>query len=77
MPLLSPYSQSGATTPASTSRVMSGASENATTSAASPASTARLCSPELPYDWSNSTPAPSSVDLKASISFAYASRGVE
>jgi hypothetical protein len=38
--------QPSSTSPASTSLVMSGSSENATTSAGSPPSTARDCSPE-------------------------------
>ena len=42
--------QSSATRPALTRRVMSGSSENATTSAGRPASTARLWSPEAPKD---------------------------
>ena len=42
------WSQSSATLPALTRRVMSGASEKATMSAVRPASTARLCSPEAP-----------------------------
>src|SRR5450759_61738 len=58
------------TRPASTSRAMSGASENSTTSAGSPASTARLCSPDEPYDSLNSTFAPASVFWKAGISSA-------
>ena len=53
------------TRPASTRRVMSGSSENETTSAGSPASTARLCSPEAPKDSLNETPAPAGVFLKA------------
>ena len=38
--------QSSSTRPASTSRVMSGSSENSTTSAGRPPSTARDCSPD-------------------------------
>src|SRR3954449_5501999 len=41
---------------ASTSRVMSGSSENATRLACRPLSTARLWSPDAPYDCVNSTP---------------------
>ena len=58
-------SQSSATRPASTSRVMSGSMENETTSAFRPASTARLCSPEAPNDVLNDTPRPSGVPAKA------------
>src|SRR5690349_2829117 len=43
--------QLGSTSLACTSRVTSGSSENATMSALSPAATARLWSPEAPYDW--------------------------
>src|SRR5665648_534819 len=58
------------TRPAPTSRAMSGASENPTTSAGSPASTARLCSPDEPYDSLNATFAPAAVFWKAGISSA-------
>src|SRR5215203_5341489 len=57
--------QSSSTRPASTSRVMSGSSENSTTSAGSPPSTARDWSPEPPYDCLNDTPLPPEVLLKA------------
>ena len=60
--------QSLSTRPASTSRVMSGSSENSTTSAGRPPSTARDCSPEAAYDWSKPTPLPALVLLKAGIS---------
>ena len=53
---------------ASTSRVMSGSSENSTTSAGRPPSTARDCSPDAAYDWLKLTPLPSGVLLKAGIS---------
>ena len=56
--VLAARSSRAPTMSASTRRVMSGSSENATTSARRPASTARLCSPEAPNDWSNSTPSP-------------------
>ena len=46
MPLYSFWFQSLSTRPASTSRVMSGSSENSTTSAGRPPSTARDCSPD-------------------------------
>ena len=61
--------QSSSTRPASTRRVMSGSSENSTTSAGSPPSTARDCSPDAAYDCSKLTPLPSGVLLKAGISF--------
>ncbi len=47
---------------------MSGASENATTSASRPDATARLCSPDAPYDWENETPLPAADFWKAGIS---------
>ena len=46
MPLYSFLFQFVSTSPASTSRVMSGPSQNSTTSAGRPPSTARDCSPE-------------------------------
>ena len=46
MPLCSFWFQFSSTRPASTSRVMSGSSENSTTSAGRPPSTARDCSPD-------------------------------
>ena len=70
MPSWSSEAQSSATIPASTRRVTSGASEKATTSAGRPDSTARDCSPELPYDWEIETPSPSGVFAKAGISSA-------
>src|SRR5690242_8672513 len=60
-PLVAFWAQLGSTSPALTSRVMSGSSENATTSAACPASTARLWSPEAPKDSLNETPLPAVV----------------
>ena len=50
MPLVSLSFQSSATRPSSTRRVTSGSSEKCTTSASAPATTARLWSPEAPYD---------------------------
>src|SRR3954463_16733293 len=49
--------------------VTSGASEKATTSASSPDATARLCSPEAPYDCEKLTPWPAPVFWKAGISW--------
>ena len=60
-----------------TSEVMSGSRENATMSASSPAATARLCSPDAPYDWENVTPLPAWVFWNAAINCPYASLGVE
>ena len=48
---------------------MSGASENATMSASSPAATARLCSPDAPYDCEKETSLPAAVFWKAGISW--------
>ena len=50
MPLVGVSFQSAATSPASTRRVTSGSREKWTTSASRPPSTARLWSPEAPYD---------------------------
>ena len=52
-----------------TSDVMSGASESATMSAGSPAATARLWSPEAPYDCEKLTPWPAPVFWNAGISW--------
>src|SRR6476469_9476987 len=52
-----------------TSDVTSGASENATTSASRPDATARLCSPDAPYDCENDTSLPACVFWKAEISW--------
>src|SRR6266511_5512429 len=60
--------QFGATSFFWTSDAMSGASENATTSASRPDATARLCSPDAPYDWENETPLPAADFWKAGIS---------
>src|SRR4029453_4992729 len=57
-PLVGPAFQSLATRPASTSLVMSGSGEKVPRSAARPFWTARLWSPEAPYDWENRTPLP-------------------
>ncbi len=63
-PFVGVFAQSSATRPALTRRSMSGASENATTSAGSPDSTARLWSPDAPKDSLNVTPLPASVFWK-------------
>src|SRR6185437_476705 len=65
------------TSPALTSRSTSGSSEKLTTSAFCPLATARLCSPEGPYDWLNVTPLPAEVAWKSAVSFSYALLGVE
>src|SRR4051794_25987588 len=49
------------TTPPLTSALMSGQSERWTKSAFCPARTARVCSPEAPYDWLNETLLPALV----------------
>src|ERR671930_2273345 len=61
MPLCGSLVQSGETILSLTRRVMSGASENATTSAGRPDSPARLWSPEAPYEDVNETPLPAGV----------------
>ncbi len=66
MPLVSLSFQSSATRPASTSRCRSGSREKCTTSASSPPSTARLWSPEAPYDVWKVTPSPSEVPSNSS-----------
>jgi hypothetical protein len=60
-----------------TSALMSGASENATMSAFNPEATARLCSPDAPYDCEKLTSLPTAVFWNAEVSWPYASRGVE
>src|SRR4051794_28135453 len=72
-----PCVQLASTRPALTTRSMSGASENSTTSAGRPATTARLWSPEAPYDSVKVTFLPSGVFLYASMIFLYAACGVE
>ena len=64
MPLYWFWFQLASTMPASTSLVMSGSSENSTTSAGCPASTARLWSPDDPNEFEKSTSLPSDVSLK-------------
>src|SRR4051812_46034443 len=61
MPLVGVFFQLGDTCPLSTRRVTSGSREKCTMSALRPPSTARLWSPEAPYDVSNVTPLPSEV----------------
>src|SRR6266542_4227544 len=77
MPLYRSSFQVFGTSPALTRRVMSGSSENSTTSADSPFLTARLCSPDAPYDCVKETPLPAAVFWKAGMIWAYASFGVE
>src|SRR5215467_3745115 len=69
--------QSEATNPSLTRRVMSGSSEKATTSAGRPESTARLWSPDAPYDSLNVTLEPAGVFWNAVKIFSYGSCGVE
>src|ERR1051325_4519029 len=77
MPLYWLLLQAAATLPAFTRRVMAGSSENPTMSAFCPATTARLWSPEAPYDWLNSMFWPASVFWNAAMIFSYAACGVE
>src|SRR6476469_9433708 len=65
MPFVLSWFQSSATLPSSTRRVTSVSSEKCTKSAACPPATARLWSPEAPYDVLKVTPLPSSVFSKA------------
>jgi hypothetical protein len=65
MPLVGPAFQSFATRPASTSRVMSLSREKCTMSAFWPAATARLWSPEAPYEALKVTPLPADVFAKS------------
>ena len=65
IPLYLPESQSSSTSPASTTRSMSGASAKCMMSAGRPASTARDWSPEAPNEFLNETPSPSGVWLNA------------
>src|SRR3569833_2996447 len=69
--------QSEATSPAFTSRVTSGSREKSTTSALSPAATARLWSPEAPYDWVKVMFLPAGVFWNALMSCWNAACGVE
>jgi hypothetical protein len=64
-PLFGPLFQSSPTSPAFTRRVMSGSTENVTTSAFWPASTARLWSPDAPKDVLKPTPSPAWVFWKS------------
>ena len=64
MPLYFCLSQSGATWPDSTRRIMSPPWAKWTTEAGWPASTARLWSPEAPKELLKLTPAPSGVASK-------------
>src|SRR5919202_321227 len=69
--------QLGPTRRAFTRVVTSGSSENATTSARRPFTTACAWSPDAPYDCVKLTPLPAFVFPKASMSWPYASFGVE
>src|SRR5262245_51601431 len=77
IPFVGPRFQPFETRPAFTRVVTSGASENSTTSAGSPFRTARLWSPDGPYDWVKLTPCPAWVFWNAGMIVLYASRGVE
>jgi hypothetical protein len=77
MPLVGLALQSSATRPALVSRVMSGSRENATRSAFKPDATARLWSPDAPYDWVKVMFLPAGVAWKALMICWYAACGVE
>src|SRR5262245_45121677 len=77
MPLYWSEFQLASTSLAVTRRVMSGSSEKATMSALRPEATARLWSPDAPYDWVNLTFLPASVFWNAAMSCSYAACGVE
>jgi hypothetical protein len=77
MPLVSLFFQSSLTSPASTRRVTSGSREKWTSSASCPASTARLWSPDAPYDGRKVTPAPASVLWKPSMTAEFACSSTE
>ena len=77
IPLYDCFFHAASTFPAATSSSTSGARESATMSASRPALTARVCSPEEPYDCVKSTSLPAAVFWNAGMSFPYASRGVE
>src|SRR3954454_7309489 len=77
MPLWLSWFHVVGTRPAFTSLLMSGSSENATTSAGCPAATARLCAPEAPKDSWNDVPLPAVVALKPGMRASYAFCGVE
>src|SRR5437588_2857346 len=77
IPLCGPAFHDAGTRPSLTSRLTSGSSENSTTTACSPPSTARLWSPEAPYDSLNLIPPPAGVAWNAGMRAAYASFGVE
>src|ERR1700734_2545684 len=61
IPFVGPSAQFDDTRPACTSRSMSGAVENATTSAGCPAATARLCAPEAANEVLKPMPLPPDV----------------
>src|SRR3954452_6022846 len=77
MPLVGVLFQSAETCLLSTSRCTSGSSERGTTSAFCPPSTARLWSPDAPYDCWKVTPLPSLVLLKSAMTFLFACSRIE
>src|SRR5215207_5969929 len=77
IPWWSFWSQSLSTSLSSTRRVVSGVSEKCVTSALRPLTTARLWSPDGPYDSLNVTPLPASVLANAFSSAPSAAFGVE
>src|SRR5438045_2359518 len=76
-PFCGPEFHDGSTRPALTSRVTSGSREKSTMSAFRPATTARLWSPEAPYDWVKVMFLPAGVFWKALIRSWKAACGVE
>ena len=77
MPLLALSFQSEATSFSSTSFCTSGSSERCTMSAFWPPSTARLWSPEAPYDCLKVTPEPAEVLLKSAMTCLLACSRIE
>ncbi len=77
MPLVGVSFQFSSTRPSPTRRVTSVSREKWTTSAAAPLSTARLWSPEAPYDVLNSASLPSSVFWKSSKTGSLAASSTE
>src|SRR3954453_4557936 len=77
MPLVGVLFQSAETCLLSTRRCTSGSSERGTTSAFCPPSTARLWSPDAPYDCWKVKPLPSLVLLKSAMTFLFACSRIE
>src|SRR3954453_1312180 len=77
IPLVGVFFQLGDTCPLSTRRVTSGSREKCTMSALRPPSTARLWSPEAPYDVSNVAPFPSEVFSQSAVTVLFACSRME